>query len=221
MSGSEQPSISGLWAFQRGKLAVRELGDRPLPPAGETGLAVRFAEVNADDAAALAKAMGHGLPERILDSLDLDRRCFVAWREEQIASYCWVSFQQEYVGEMERTLNLRPGEAYIWNCATLPDFRRQGIYTALLGYMLTRLVQDGMQRVWIGADLENVPSHRAFASAGFQEAALFTYLRLWRFYGFLTAAPDGATPQQLAAARRLFQLDGLRAVGPVALGAVL
>jgi ribosomal protein S18 acetylase RimI-like enzyme len=202
-------------------MAVRELADPP-PPPGEPAIAVRFAEVHESEAPALAEAMGgddQGITaERVRRDLGRQRRCFVARREGQIASYCWISLGQEYVGEMERVLELLPGEAYIWNCATLPDYRRNGIYTALLGHIMTRLSEDGLQRVWIGADLENEPSHRAFASAGFRPAAFFTYLRLWRFYGFLASAPSGAAPQHLAAARRLFQLSDLPRLGSLSLG---
>jgi ribosomal protein S18 acetylase RimI-like enzyme len=219
--------VNGLWAFQQGKMAVRELADPPPPPA-EPAIAVRFAEVDETAALTLAEAIGQGtaqdddaalrVVERIRRDLGRQRRCFAAWREGQIASYCWISLGQEYVGEMERVLKLLPGEAYIWNCATLPDFRRNGIYTALLGHIMTRLSEDGLQRVWIGADLENEPSHRAFASAGFRPAAFFTYLRLWRFYGFRASAPRGAAPQHLAAARRLFQLSDLPRLGSLSLG---
>lgn len=199
-------------------MAVRELSGQHPPPRSEPAIAVRFAEVHEAQAAALAEAMGHGDAAGIRVDLSGHRRCFVAWREAQIASYCWISLRQEHVGEMERVLDLLPGEAYIWNCVTLPDYRRNGIYTALLGHILTRLSEDGLQRVWIGANLENEPSHRAFASAGFRPAAFFAYLRLWRFYGFMTTAPYGAAPQHLAAARRLFQLTDLPRLGPLALG---
>ena len=217
MSGPELPPVQGLSAYQRGRIYARDLAHSRPPAVPQPGIAVRFAGVTTAAASALAAAMDQST-EHVLDSLRHNRRCFVAWRGDEIAAYCWISLQHEYVGEMERLLNILEGEAYVWNCATLPAYRRQGLYTALLAYILARLADDGLQRVWIGADLENLPSHRAFHTVGFLPAAAFTYLRLWRLYGFLTTSLPATPPLLLPAARRLFRLDTLPALGPLSAG---
>ena len=218
MSSSEPRPVQGLWIYQRGLIYMREVQEQKPPDVPEPRLDVRFGEAAAAEAGALATAMGHADADEVLSRLEQNRRCFVAWHGEEIASYCWTSMQHEYVGEMERDLNLLDGEAYIWNCATLPRYRRQGLYTALLAYIQTRLAEDGMERAWIGADLGNVPSHRAFDSTGFRPAAALATFRFWRLFGFVSTAPPGASRLRLAAARRLFQLDHLPSVGPLAVG---
>lgn len=218
---NDHERISGLWAHQRGRIYARDLGAGRPPNVSPPGLEATFREATPGDSPALARAMGQDQDIKIRTRLPRDdRRCFVGWFNKRIVTYCWLSMEQEYVGEMERELNLLEGEAYIWNCATLPDYRRQGLYTALLAFMLARLAEDGAQRVWIGADLENVPSHRAFHTAGFLPAAAFTYVRFWRLYAFLARPLPATPPTFLPAARRLFQLDHLPHLGHLAMGVV-
>ena len=64
-----------------------------------------------------------------------------------------------------------PGEAYIWDCATLPAYRRLRLYTALLVHIVEQLYAEGLCRVWIGADAENRASQSGMALAGFQPVA--------------------------------------------------
>jgi RimJ/RimL family protein N-acetyltransferase len=146
-----------------------------------------------------------------------NRRCFAAWHEEQIVSYCWISQQREHVGEMERVIHLQAGEAYVWDCATLPHFRRRGLYTALLGFINRALAAEGLRRIWIGANLENEPSRRAFDTVGFRRVATMTHVRLLALSLYLTTADPGVPAAWVAAARRLFGLHGPLSWGPLCL----
>ncbi len=74
-------------------------------------------------------------------------------------------------GETLKSIRLRPGEAYLWDCATLPAFRRQGLYSALLAHVIDVLRADGLRSVWIGADLYNIASHGGIERAGFRPVA--------------------------------------------------
>ncbi len=218
MSQVHKPPPEGLWVLQRGRIYARDLhGAEPLPTVAAPGIAVDLSELSTDGVAAMAAATDR--PQHlILERLDPRRRCFAAWHGAEIAAYCWISLQQEYVGEMESILDIQPGEAYIWDCATLPAYRRKGLYTALLAFMLGRLADEGLHRIWIGADLENQPSLRAFERAGFQPATAFTFFRLWRLFGFVTTALPGTPARLLQAGRRLFQIDRLWSLGPLAFG---
>ena len=123
------------------------------------------------DIPALAAAMGGEAAPEIRRRFEAGRRCFAAWSAGQLAAYGWVSCEAEFVGELQLRLRLLPGEAYIWDCATLPAFRQKHLYSALLAYILDQLRADGDRRAWIGADKDNVPSQRGFARAGFHPVA--------------------------------------------------
>ncbi len=166
------------WAFERGTLWAMELtGKAPAQAVPRT--IASFGEVTPEAAGPLAQAMGHGDPSEVLWRFESGRRCFAAWVGESIACYGWVSRGEEHIGELERTFRMRSGEAYIWDCATLPPFQRQGLYSALLSYIASTLREEEFRRLWIGASLQNRTSIRGFASAGFQPVITLTYARLF------------------------------------------
>ena len=130
-----------------------------------------FRRAGPESILALAEAMGSEAQGEILERFETGRRCYAAWVDGQLVTYGWVSFEEELIGELGLRVRLLPGEAYIWDCATVPAFRRFRLYSALLGYILEVLRSGGWCRVWIGADLENVASHRGIDRAGFRRVA--------------------------------------------------
>jgi hypothetical protein len=99
------------------------------------------------------------------------RRCYAAAVGGQLAAYGWASFEQEDIGELNLRIKLLAGEAYIWDCATLPAHRDKHLYSALLAYILGELRSQNLCRAWIGADLDNVASQKGMARAGFHHVA--------------------------------------------------
>jgi ribosomal protein S18 acetylase RimI-like enzyme len=154
----------------------------------------------------------------LLERFAGDRRCFVAWDGQRVAAYGWASQGQESVGELERWFRMQPGEAYIWDCATLPDYRGQGVYSALLSYMQAELRGAGVGRIWIGASLDNQPSLKGFLNAGFRPAIELTYLRVLVLRcGWMRRSP-GAPASLAAAARRMIMTDDEHALGSLFVG---
>jgi GNAT superfamily N-acetyltransferase len=189
------------WAYERGALWVME-GGAPAAGPVEAKVAATYVEVGAEAAGALAEAMGIADVAVVLDRLAVGSRCFVARVTAGIAAYGWVSEVVESIGELERPFHMRKGEAYIWDCATLPEYRRQGLYTSLLHTMATTLQREGTRRLWIGASRGNRPSLRGIASAGFQPVIKMTYVRLLRFKHVWVSDYPNASPMVAVAARR-------------------
>ncbi len=203
-------SLQRLWAYERSTFCALDL-DREPPPVVALPSA-SFAEARRDAVASLAVAMGLPCAE-VAGRFDAGSRCFVAWVEGAIASYGWVSWGTERIGELERSMRMQPDEAYIWDCATLPPYRRRGLYSALLRYIASALRAQGIRRVWIGASLSNRPSIQGFAAAGFQPALRLTYLRVWRARGFWVRDVMDAPPG-LAAAARYALIESREAAAP-------
>jgi GNAT superfamily N-acetyltransferase len=129
----------------------------------------RFSRLDSQSAEILAEAAGtEDAAQEFQRRFHQGKQCYSAWIDNRLAAYGWVSFDVEYVGELDLILTLLPGEAYIWDCVTVPDFRRKGLFTALLGYMVEALRQEHIERIWIGADLSNQPSQHGIDRAGFQ-----------------------------------------------------
>jgi RimJ/RimL family protein N-acetyltransferase len=130
-----------------------------------------FMRVGPSIAQELAQAMNLEEPSIVLQRLARGRHCYIASIEGKIVTYGWVTFDEEWIGELGLNFRLKAGEAYIWNCATLPAYRGLRLYPALLAYILRELQTQGQQRVWICADDDNLASQRGMLLAGFQPIA--------------------------------------------------
>ena len=190
-----------LWAFERGTLWVREAN-------GNDALSVQpnvraiLGEAHPEAADALARAMGASGVATVIERFSEGRRCFVAQVNGAIASYAWVSRGVERIGELERSFRMAPEEAYIWDCATLPPYRSQRLYCALLSHLASHLFRDGITRLWIGASASNSYSIRGFATAGFQHVLDLTYLRVLGIH-HLWIRPDSAISAALVKRARV------------------
>ncbi len=167
--------------------------------------AASFSRVMPEASDALVAAMGPGSEAEICRRFSAGRHCYAAWMDGRIVSYGWVSFDEEMVGELDLRLRLVPGEAYIWDCATLPAYRNQHLYSALLSHILFELFDhQPVCRAWIGTDLDNLASQRGIARAGFRHVA---NLLLERFLAMRMVWAQGApdVPESwLAEVRRLY-----------------
>jgi GNAT superfamily N-acetyltransferase len=188
-----------LWALDLDGVAGRDVG---VASEGPPRVTATFGEARRESAAPVAAAMGLDGPAPARYRFDAGRRCFAAWVEGGIAAYGWVSWGSEYIGELERPIHLPPGEAYVWDCATLPPFRRRGLYGALLRYVAATLGDEGTRRLWIGASLRNRPSIRGFAVAGFRPVVRVTLVRVVAVGRTWVTGEPGAPPALVAAARR-------------------
>lgn len=193
--------MSSAWGVESGALWALDL-----PPAGghvDQRPGVRFAPVGGAEAAELATAME--LPEsEVLARLARGCRVIAAWHGSEVASYCWISVHREHVGELARDLSLPAGESYVWDCATVPRYRGQGLYRSLLRQIAETLAGEGQRRLWIGASSTNEASNRTFATVGFRPAASVVSVRVaGRGLIVRLRAASGADPPLVHAARRL------------------
>lgn len=96
-----------------------------------------------------------------------------ARRDDRTVGYCLLSDRPIYVPELGRRLAF-PG-AYLWRVFVVPDERGRGIGTALVESAV-----DAADEVFDAESIsalvapDNVPSRRAFASAGFSPGERYT-----------------------------------------------
>jgi len=166
-----------------------------------------FRRAGPETAPALAAAMGNAEPEEVCKRFDTGRRCYTAWVDGELAAYGWVSFDEELIGELSLRLRLLPGEAYIWDCATVPGFRQNHLFSALLVYMVRELRAEPLCRVWIGANLENIASQRGIARAGFRRVADLVVARVIALRMVWVQSWPGVPDSLVAEARRAFLGD--------------
>lgn len=176
------------------------------PPAVIPRIHADFRRVTLDLVPVLASIDSLPLAE-ITRRLESGRQCYAAWVDGQVAAYGWVSFEDEDIGELNLRIKLLPGEAYIWDCATLPAFREKLLYSALLIYILRELRAQNLCRAWIGADYANVASQKGMARAGFHHVADLVIQRVLAMRQvWVVGLPD--VPESIVAeARRAFLND--------------
>ena len=176
-------------------------------PALASRVQASFQRLTPDVAPALASATSFITLSEITKRLDAGRQCYVAWVDGQIAAYGWVSFIEEDIGELNLRIKLVSGEAYIWDCVTLPAFREKLLYSALLIYILNELRSHNTCRVWIGADFDNIASQKGIARAGFHHIGDLVIERVLAMRQVWVTGLPGVPESIIAEARRAFLND--------------
>ena len=166
-----------------------------------------FRRVTLDLVPALVSTMGRDASTEILKRFERGCRCYAAWVDDTLAAYGWVSFEDEHIGELNLRIKLLPGEVYVWDCATAPDYRGQGLYSALLSYIISELHAQSLCRAWIGADLDNTFSQLGLARAGFHHVADLVIERVVALRQVWVQGLPGVPETIVAEARRAFLND--------------
>lgn len=208
------------WKIQRGILWSAELGglnNRKI----EARLPAEYCQIEKGSLAALLSSveqMDPIAPDAIARRFDGGRQCFTAQVNGDIAAYGWITHGPEYVSEFDRQLQVEEGEAYVWDCSTLPVYRQKRLFITLLAYISERLRGEGVQRLWIiglnGAQAIN----RGVAAAGFKPVMRLAFIRLSGMNVLMLNPHKNASTQQRRDARRLLRGEGELAIGPLLVG---
>jgi GNAT superfamily N-acetyltransferase len=143
-------------------------------------------------------------PDEVDQRLDDGHRPYVARLGTTPLAYGWVAGRRAYIGELQQTVDLPPWDRYLWDFATVPDWRGQGVYPRLLQAILEQ--EYAANRFWIIHAPENRASARGIEKAGFQVVGELSFLpnRLVRL------APSGRL-DQVAVGALLFNIPVLHA----------
>jgi hypothetical protein len=142
--------------------------DQSLPDGLVPRLPVAFMRIGPEVAQELAHVMQLDDHSVVLQRFARGCHCYAGRSDGNLATYGWVTFDEEGIGELGLNYRLKAGEAYIWDCATLPAYRGLRLYPTLLAYILCELQSLGLYRAWIGADTDNLASQSGLALVGFQ-----------------------------------------------------
>jgi ribosomal protein S18 acetylase RimI-like enzyme len=144
---------------------------------------IRFHEITQAEATPLQLAQeksGHYPPGDVARRLETRREAFVGEVEtplgKLIVTYGWVALTDEPLGNTGCSFNPPPGDAYLYDFATVPEYRGLGFYPALLRYILGELARRGIRRAWIGTAPGNHASAHSIERAGFTKVADSAYI---------------------------------------------
>lgn len=91
---------------------------------------------------------------------------YLAWVRAEPVAYGWVASKTALIGELGLKLSLPEHDRYLWDFATLPQWRGRGVYPLLLQRILQEEVKHAT-RFWIAYAPENRSSARGIQRAGF------------------------------------------------------
>lgn len=116
-----------------------------------------------------------------------DNDFYVALLNEAPVGYGWVGFKSGAIDELFLRFSVPPGNAYLWDFATLPAWRGLGVYPHLIQEIARRLTD--VERFWIAYEAHNTASGRGIEKAGFQVVGELVVER-HRVTGFEAAGTD-------------------------------
>lgn len=125
-------------------------------------------------------------------------RCFGAWIDDKLAGYGWLSVKPEWISEVQLEIKPRAGEGYIWNCVTVPEYRRQGTFRAILTGITQVAREEGMKRLWLGTIA--IPAEKAVGPSGFKPAIRSDAFSFAGFHWISASAAPDASPSLVAEA---------------------
>lgn len=119
--------------------------------------------------------------------------CYAAWIDNSLASYLWVSTAPHRDPYSGSHINLRCGEAYIYDLRTIPEARRKGLARLLLQHALSEMKSPEITTVHTIVDNWNTASLRLFDSFGFESSGSVSSARILGRYA--VQIPTSAKPR--------------------------
>lgn len=102
----------------------------------------------------------------IQQRFDTDHQPYVGFWAGRPVAYGWVATRQAEIGELGLSIRLPPMHRYLWDFATLPAYRGQGVYPHLLQNIVMREAGHA-HYFWIIRAPENGASGSGIRKAGF------------------------------------------------------
>jgi RimJ/RimL family protein N-acetyltransferase len=90
-------------------------------------------------------------------------------------AYGWVATREAAIGELGLAFSLPPGDRYLWDFATIPDWQVRGLYPRLLQAIVRAEQSDLAHRFWIIHAPENRPSGAGMQKAGFEAVGQLSF----------------------------------------------
>jgi hypothetical protein len=125
--------------------------------------------------------------ERFAKRFEAGHLCYGFFdQDNRVASYIWITIPDSsdmFVPlALQMQMSIKTGTAYIWDCFTKEEYRRQGLYKYGLIHATNICLKVGAKRVLIYSRKNNLASKNGILSAGFKKIFDFSLLRLGPFY---------------------------------------
>lgn len=145
-----------------------------------------FKELFFQDLQDMGDFRGFPIPELIYKERFKDGyKCFGFFLNGKVAHVAWVkNVMNGYLNDGFNIFKINNG-IWIYDCFTMPEFRRKGVYSSSLVYLQKILQQSGGEGVFIGVDLGNIFSQKGIKRAGFRYLHTLHCHRIFFFFPFV------------------------------------
>ena len=156
------------------------------------GLILRRAAVG--DANRYASDVGTDSADTFARRLSETTRCYVVVGSGGIFLHAtWITTKAAWTRELRAYFRPPPGDAYVFESFTRADARGKGAYPFALREICHELSIEGIARAWVAVEIDNIPSLKAVAKGGFEEAWRVTYRRRLGILGVDAPRGPGAS----------------------------
>lgn len=97
------------------------------------------------------------------------RRVAIAWLEDCPVGAAWIATETFYEPDLGLSYRLHPDEAWLFAAVVKPEYRRQGIYSRLLQFLIDELADENLSRLLLGISTGNQASFAAHSKFGAQQ----------------------------------------------------
>jgi RimJ/RimL family protein N-acetyltransferase len=107
-------------------------------------------------------------PAEAEERLSRGDRCYGAWIDGELAHYSWAQDRGAHpIDAAGITVDIPPGELWIYNCRTAEAHRGKGIYPRVLERIANDYFCEGAITVWIYTSEDNIASQHGLLKLGF------------------------------------------------------
>lgn len=161
---------------------------------------LRFVRANAEDSEDYERFVGTDSARTFTARLSDQTNCWLIRGRGMILHATWTTTGAAWTSEIRRFFIAPPKSAYIYESFTRPEARGLGLYPLVLVGIGHALAGDGIEKLFVGVEVDNAPSLRAITKAGFEPAFSIAFRRR-----FGKLAIDAATGPRAELAQGLLQ----------------
>ena len=162
-----------------------KLTDQRLKAKAKINVNVRIVE--SEDFPKIAKRFENLLETEAINRSKMGHICFGAELNGEFVHSTWVSFNNAYVGPLERKLRVSSDSAYIYDIFTVPEYRGLQIAPKVFSDVLNYLRDiRKIKKIYVSISHTNYSSLRVAKKEGLRKIGAIKYVRIcrWRLYRF-------------------------------------
>ena len=175
-------------------------------PAGDPSVEMRFVS---DESVFRGESINNGYLFK--ERFEKGDTCCCAMVRGKVVSYCWMSTDNAFIGEISKKLILKNDDIYIFDGFTKPEYRRSGFFTHILRFMLRYARERGYQRALVFALSSNKSSVAAIKKTGFDRFQRVYFINV---YHRIVCRFGKARKGQMSIEKQLENMETTRRIGP-------